>query len=79
MTTHSPHALAAAEMAEAASQTVTTGHILLGMLTNANRAAKLLTDLRVSPDRILDAMSEVKRKSRKLEEREALLSFLRSI
>ena len=66
----------AGEMAEAASQNVTTGHILLGMLTNANRAAKLLTDLRVSADRILDAMAEVKRKNHKLEEKEALLELV---
>lgn len=66
----------AGDMADAASQKVHTGHILLGMLTNANRSAKLLTDLRVSADRILDALTEVKRKSRKLDEQEALLELV---
>jgi ATP-dependent Clp protease ATP-binding subunit ClpC len=66
----------ASDMADSANQKVHTGHILLGMLTNANRSAKLLTDLRVSADRILDALTEVKRKSPKLEEPEALLELV---
>ena len=66
----------ASEMADAAAQSVHTGHILLGMLTNANRSAKLLNDLRVSADRILDGLVEVKRKSRKLEEQEAVLELV---
>jgi ATP-dependent Clp protease ATP-binding subunit ClpC len=64
----------ARDMAEGASQPLTTGHLLLGMLTQTNRAAAVLTDLRVDAERIVAALGAVKRSERKLEESEALLT-----
>ncbi len=66
----------ARDMAAGASQPLTTGHLLLGMLTNANRAGGVLTDLRVDADRVLEAMAAVKRSDRKLEESEELLALI---
>ncbi|MGM0578180.1 MAG: AAA family ATPase [Myxococcota bacterium] len=50
----------AEDMAGSAGHALTTGHILLGMQTRANRAAQLLGDLRLDDDRILDALRSVK-------------------
>ena len=66
----------ASDLAAEANQPVTTGHVLLGILTIPNRGAQLMGDLRINADRILDAMSAVKRKGSKLREEEDLLETI---
>lgn len=63
------------DMATGAEQTLTTAHLLLAMLTHPNRAGAVLAELRLDPDRLLDALAEVKRQDRgRLAESEDLLA-----
>ena len=64
---------AAGDLADGAEQPLTTGHLLLGMLTSANRASAVLLDLRIDAERLIAALGAVKRAERKLEESEELL------
>ncbi|TNF24559.1 MAG: hypothetical protein EP329_24635, partial [Deltaproteobacteria bacterium] len=64
---------AARDLAEGADQPLTTGHLLLGMLTSTNRAGAVLHDLRIDPERLLAALAAVKRAERRLQESEELL------
>jgi len=63
----------AQELADGAEQPLTTGHVLLAMLTSTNRAGAILEDLRVDPERVLVALSTVKRQDRRLAESAELL------
>jgi len=65
---------AAQEYADGADQALTTGHILLGMLTQQSRAARVLGELRVDVDKVLFTLSQVKRADRRLEESDQLLT-----
>ena len=49
------------EIAAGAGHPLTTGHVLLGMLTNRNRAAQVLDDVRLDAGRILHALKTLKR------------------
>ncbi len=66
----------AQELALGAEQPLTTGHIMLGMLTSTSRAGRILEDLKVDPARLLDALGAVKRVERKLAESDDLLSLV---
>ena len=67
------HILAeSADMATHADHPLTTGHVLLGMLTSPNRGAQLLGDLRADADRIVEAMRLVKGRRRELTEPESV-------
>ncbi|MCC6624034.1 MAG: ATP-dependent Clp protease ATP-binding subunit [Deltaproteobacteria bacterium] len=68
----------AQEYASGAEQTLTTGHILLGMLTSTSRAGRVLSELRVDVDKVLTGLSQVKRADRRLEESDELLSIIES-
>ncbi len=65
---------AAQEYADGADQALTTGHILLGMLTQQSRAARVLGELRVDVEKVLFTLSQVKRADRRLEESDQLLT-----
>jgi len=64
---------AARDLADGADQPLTTGHLLLGMLTSTNRAGAVLQDLRIDAERLLAALGAVKRAERRLQESEELL------
>ncbi|MFT7583541.1 MAG: ATP-dependent Clp protease ATP-binding subunit ClpC, partial [Myxococcota bacterium] len=64
----------AQDLADGADQSLTSGHILLGMLTCSNRAGTVLLELGVDADKVLAALSAVKRANRRLEEPEELLA-----
>ncbi|MFO0750803.1 MAG: Clp protease N-terminal domain-containing protein [Myxococcota bacterium] len=66
----------AQEYAAGADQALTTGHILLGMLTSTSRAGRVLTELRVDVDKVLNALGQVKRADRRLEESDELLGAI---
>ena len=63
----------ARELADAAKHPLTTGHLMLALLTSPNRASAVLADLRINADRLMTALEAVKRSERRLEETEALL------
>jgi len=67
---------AAQEYADGAGQALTTGHILLGMLTQTSRAGRVLKELRLDPDKWLHALSQVKRADRRLEESDELITAI---
>ncbi|MCB9729003.1 MAG: ATP-dependent Clp protease ATP-binding subunit [Deltaproteobacteria bacterium] len=66
----------ASEMARAGGHSITTGHILLGMLTSPNRAAQLLGDLRIDAERVLEGLKYVKRETGRLEDAQDLLELM---
>lgn len=53
----------ARDMARASGHSLTTGHVLLGMLINPNRSRQLLEDLGIDAKRILKGMRDLKRAS----------------
>ncbi len=65
---------AAQEYADGAGQPLTTGHILLGMLTQTSRAGRVMKELRLDLDKVLHALSQVKRADRRLEESDELIT-----
>ncbi len=67
---------AAQEYADGAKQALTTGHILLGMLTQTSRAGRVLKELRLDPDKVLHALSQVKRADKRLEESDQLITAI---
>ena len=64
---------AAHKFADGASQSLTTGHMLLAMLKVSSRAGRILTELRLDLDKVLTALKQVKRADR-LEESDELLT-----
>ncbi len=66
----------ASEMAHGGGHTITTGHILLGILTSPNRAAQLLGDLRLNAERVIDALKNVKRETGRLEDGHDVLELM---
>ncbi|MEZ4269001.1 MAG: ATP-dependent Clp protease ATP-binding subunit [Myxococcota bacterium] len=66
----------ASEMARGGGHTITTGHILLGILTSPNRAAQLLGDLRLDAERVLEGLKHVKRETGRLEDGQDLLELM---
>jgi len=67
---------AAQEYADGAGQALTTGHILLGMLTQTSRAGRVLKELRLDPEKVLHSLSQVKRADRRLEESDELITAI---
>jgi ATP-dependent Clp protease ATP-binding subunit ClpC len=65
---------AAQEYADGAEQPMTTGHILLGMLTQPSRAARVLTELRIDVEKVMYTLSQIKRSDRRLEDSDQLLT-----
>ncbi len=63
----------ARELADGSGHPLTTAHLLLAMFINENRAASVLGDLRVTHQRIIEAMRQVKRSDRSIVESEELL------
>jgi ATP-dependent Clp protease ATP-binding subunit ClpC len=52
---------------------LTTGHILLGILVNTCRASRLLRDLRIDEELVMEGLARVKKTERRLEESNELL------
>ncbi len=67
---------AAQEYADGANQPLHTGHILLGMLTQTSRAGRVLKELRLDLDKVLHALSQVKRADRRLDESDQLITAI---
>jgi ATP-dependent Clp protease ATP-binding subunit ClpC len=64
----------AQRLADGAQHThLTTGHILLGVLVNECRASRLLRDMRIDEDLVMEGMSRVRKTERRLEESNELL------
>ena len=65
----------ARDMARGAGQSLTTAHVLLGMLINPNRARQLLDDLGADAFRIVDSMKTLKRDGGAIGENEGVLDI----
>jgi ATP-dependent Clp protease ATP-binding subunit ClpC len=63
----------ARDMARGAGQPLTTGHVLLGMLVNPNRARNLLEDLGVDSERIVEAMRAMRQRTGTIHESDGML------
>ena len=64
----------AQELADRAGRPLNTAYLLLGVLTSTNRAQAVLRDLRVNPNRIVDALESIKRADGTLSESNELLA-----